>query len=259
MYPNHWRSGATQRSVALIGAGALVAGTIGLVVAPALAAPVRSDLSATCEGLADSPFMDVDGLSQADQDTIGCLYNYDIAEGRTQDSYAPAGNVTRQEMAIFIFRAFDYIENSSAVDRPAVIPPSVYTDSAELTVEGREAVDLLTELGVVTGRTDGSYDPQASISRAEMAVFINRLQGEIADQTTEAARYDAADAEFADVPDDAFYADAVYAIQSVGIVQGTGASQYSPLAPVNRNDMSKFILRHLDENVVAERVTSLVG
>ena len=48
-----------------------------------------------------------------------------------------------------------------------------FTDADEIT--NREAVSVLTSLGVITGKDDGSYDPSGTITRAEMTTIICRI------------------------------------------------------------------------------------
>ena len=47
---------------------------------------------------------------------------------------------------------------------------AAFTDSAD--IKATEAVDTLTALGVIDGYTDGSFKPNGTVTRAEMAKMI---------------------------------------------------------------------------------------
>lgn len=99
---------------------------------------------------------------------VGRLYEENITTGCSIDPlrYCPSKEVTRAEMAAFLVRALD-AENLTAPYRgyfPDVAAGAWYTPY----------VETLHELGVVFGHPDGSYRPLAPVSRAEMAVMLDR-------------------------------------------------------------------------------------
>ena len=46
-----------------------------------------------------------------------------------------------------------------------------FTDRDEIV--NKDAVSMLTTLGVIDGKTDGSFDPEGTVTRAEMAKMIS--------------------------------------------------------------------------------------
>jgi hypothetical protein len=99
-------------------------------------------------------------------------------------------------------------------------------------------VEKLRELGITTGNADGTYAPDRSVTRAEMAVFLTRAFGLTAGPPGSA---------FGDVPDGQWYAPAVEAIRLAGITTGCMASplSYCPVDPVKRDQMASFLVRAL--------------
>jgi murein DD-endopeptidase MepM/ murein hydrolase activator NlpD len=99
---------------------------------------------------------------------VGRLYEENITAGCSADPlhYCPGDGVTRAQMATFLVRAL----NAEASDAPYhgyfpdVAAGAWYTSH----------VERLHELGVVFGFADGSYRPLALVSRAEMAVMLDR-------------------------------------------------------------------------------------
>ena len=90
------------------------------------------------------------------------------------------------------------------------------------------AIERWSDYGVVTGLGDGTFAPDAELTRAEMAqVYVNLFK------LTEKADISS----FIDIPAGAWYADAVAKCVAAGILNGTSGTTFSPLAPVTREQM----------------------
>lgn len=91
-----------------------------------------------------------------------------------------------------------------------------------------EAIERWTSNGVVNGKGENRFDPDATLTRAEMAqIYVNLLNlTEKADIST-----------YTDVPADAWYADAVAKCVAAGVLTGTGSGTFSPLRPITREQM----------------------
>ena len=103
-----------------------------------------------------------------------------VVEGRDASTYAPRSPVTRDQMASFIARAVDYIDdgavNGSAPT--AADSPGHFSDvPAENTHS--DAIDALYEQGVTAGYGDGTYGPRDQTRRDQMASFIMRAYDDI--------------------------------------------------------------------------------
>lgn len=102
------------------------------------------------------------------------------------------------------------------------------------------AVDCVAWYGITTGRTPTSYDPASTVTRLQMALFVERLAGSLGVQL------DTTDAGFTDldgVPPAA--RTAIDSLANAGVVTGTGTSPktYSPAAPVTRAQMAAYLNR----------------
>ena len=99
------------------------------------------------------------------------------------------------------------------------------------------AIERWSDYGVVAGVGDGTFAPDAELTRAEMAqVYVNLFK------LTEKADI----SNFADIPAGAWYADAVSKCVAAGILNGTSNVTFSPLAPVTREQMFAAFGRALD-------------
>lgn len=108
------------------------------------------------------------------------------------------------------------------------------------------AVQYVAQKDYMVGVTDDLFAPYRDLSRAMFVVILHRLDGEptVAANTT-----------FADVPADAWCADAVsWAVQN-GIVYGFSDEQFAPDAPVTRQQMCVMMNRFLDYRAKKDNVT----
>ena len=133
-----------------------------------------------------TPFTDTANLSQDSRDAISQIYQLRITGGATNTTYAPARDVSRGEMALFLQRLMD--EMDPVVDgrddhgyRPEDVDDEViddadvespFRDLLNATREVDEAVTQLYELGVASGTSETTYGPEAEMSRAAMAEFM---------------------------------------------------------------------------------------
>ncbi len=83
--------------------------------------------------------------------------------------FAPQRNITRQDMAVMIYRALESagLANKTANDL-------TYTDSEDVSDYAVAAVALLTDLGLLTG-SDGCFNPLNTATRAEASAIFSRL------------------------------------------------------------------------------------
>ena len=148
------------------------------------------------------------------------------------DRYCPTDAVSRAEMAVFLARALgDDVEPSTGLGVFSDVPGGVwYTD----------AVARMYELGITTGYADGTYRPNASVSRGEMAVFLDRAFDAIQRTSPEIV--------FADVVPEAFYASSTQALFDSAVSLGCAGDpvRYCPFDQVTRGQMASFLGRALD-------------
>lgn len=114
----------------------------------------------------------------------------------------------------------------------SLLPVSAMAEEPSFTdVEGHwgeSAIERWSDYGVVGGKGGGIFDPDANMTRAEMAqMYVNLLN------LTEKADI----SKFTDVPADAWYADAVAKCVAAGILNGTSGTTISPNGTVTREQM----------------------
>ena len=90
-----------------------------------------------------------------------------IVYGDDNNNFGVGNNITRQEAAVMIQRAMEYAEWS-----PELGETVSFTDSDEVSAYAKGAVSKLARAGIISGMADGSFRPQASITRAEAAKML---------------------------------------------------------------------------------------
>ncbi|WP_449602763.1 S-layer homology domain-containing protein [Paenibacillus sp. Marseille-Q9583] len=85
-------------------------------------------------------------------------------EGVGEGKFAPKSNVTRAEFAKMLIRALN-LENNSAIQSFSDVSSTAWY---------APYVAVAAEKGIITGRSAAKFDPNATITRAEMATMISR-------------------------------------------------------------------------------------
>ena len=113
----------------------------------------------------------------------------------------------------------------------AILPASAASFHDTENHWAKSAILELADRGAIKGYEDGSFRPDASISRAETATVIQNIY-QFQVNTT---------GEFSDVPEGEWFADAVYALKSAGIINGVGGGLFAPNNQISRQDTAVIL------------------
>jgi TolB protein len=98
-----------------------------------------------------------------------------VVQGYDDGSYHPGEVVNRGQMAVYIARAVVSPSGDAAVPGPVSAEPTFSDVTAENDWSWcRKHVEYLASEGIVQGYSDGTYHPEAAITRDQMAVYIQR-------------------------------------------------------------------------------------
>lgn len=149
-----------------------------------------------------------------------------VTTGTSPTTFNPFGNVTRGQMAAFLWRFVGEPRSSTNVPFTDVGRSVFYYDALRWMVEN--------ELTTVSGQQP-TYRPTSSTNRAQVVTFLYRLAGE--------PSVDGVSMPFTDVRDDAYFRDAVAWAADLGITTGKTPTSFAPLAPVSRAELVTFLFR----------------
>ena len=124
-----------------------------------------------------------------------------------------------------------------------------FTDDDKVTYE--EAVNVISEIGVVDGYTDGSFNPQGSLTRGAAAKIIcNMILG-----PTTAAELHADTAPYKDVPTNHTFAGYIAYCAKEGIISGYADGTFRPAGTLTGYAFMKMLLGALGYDAAIEGYT----
>ena len=112
-----------------------------------------------------------------------------------------------------------------------------YSDKAD--IKATTAVDMLSSLGVIQGYEDGSFKPNTTVTRAQMAKMIFTIMNGGNDN---ANAYASLPTKFTDLPTAAWAQGYVRYLQNTGIIAGKSATKFAPNDTVTGLEAAKMVL-----------------
>ena len=276
-----------RRSAAVLAAAVAATASPALVTAAAAAGetapPAVQDVRTFCTNPYAAQFRDVPA-SNTFELAIRCVATAGIAfggaNGQPTDRYAPETGVNRGQMASFVARL---VAAADARDRNRSgatfgsqirqLPPDDRTQrfsDVPTTHPHAAAINRLSQAGVVEGTTPGgepgtgTFAPEAPVTRAQMASFLNRAVAYALSQDPRSAGagagYTAPDGAdyYTDDENESAHEANINGITSVGIAVGSAPDKYVPGAQVTRGQMAGFLARTLSQLFDDDRIHSLL-
>ncbi|PZD97223.1 hypothetical protein DNH61_03765 [Paenibacillus sambharensis] len=186
------------------------------------------DIAAASE-MKPAAFTDLDGHWA--QQAIERAAALGIMKGYPDGTFRPKGEVTRAEFAAMITRAFT-LKSAAGVT-------SEFTDAAKLPGWAKEHIAEAAAAGIVTGYADGSFRPNALITRTEMTAVLARV---LELQPDGNAKLSFGDKD--SIP--AWARPAVASAVKAGIVKGSSGNRFSPASSASRAEAGAVIIAGLD-------------
>ncbi|WP_162309305.1 S-layer homology domain-containing protein [Cohnella abietis] len=162
-----------------------------------------------------------------------------IASGYPDDTFRPNHSVTRAEFVVMLANAKQSIHSVNTSPRNHKDASLTFIDADKIGVWAKEAVAYAVEAGIVNGYKDGSFRPNARITRAEMATMIAHALG-LTLETNKATAF----ADDANIP--AWAKSAIEATRKLGIVSGRSGNRFIPMGEATRAEAAVLLLRMLD-------------
>lgn len=127
---------------------------------------------------------------------------------------------------------------------PAIdCPTAAFTDIGK-TAWYHDAVDFMAERQYMNGVGGGRFDPDGTLSRAQLVTIVYRIAGSPAVSQSQNP--------FTDVPAGTWYTDAVIWAAENSVVNGTGSGQFSPDGQVTREQIAAILYRYVHASPEAD-------
>lgn len=111
-----------------------------------------------------NPFLDTDN------EYVAMAYNVGIISGRSQTSFSPKDNLTREQLASIIYNELHILGVNTPFDKNVVIK-----DKANISSWALDAVKFCYDAGILTA-TDGNYiKPKDKATREEAIAIVSRV------------------------------------------------------------------------------------
>jgi len=154
-----------------------------------------------------------------------------IVSGYPDGTFKPGRTVTRAEFAVMLMNALKPQGDGGAL---------TFTDKAMIGSWAQKSIAQAAYAGIISGYEDGSFRPNAEITRAEMAKMVAKALGLIGG-TTETSGF----ADDKDIPNWAKGAAAT--IKNLGIIEGKGANRFAPGDKTTRAEAVTVLLKMLEQ------------
>lgn len=178
-------------------------------------------------GQAASGFKDV-STSYTFYDEVLYLSGEKVISGFPDGSFKPNNKVTRAQAAIMLGRALDLKGE----------PRNTKFKDVSVKVTGSGYIAAAVDRGIISGFPDGTYRPYEPVTRAQMAIFLNRAF------TLEKGNENG----FFDVSSNMAAYQSVLNVSANGIAGGYPDGTYRPDAAVTRGQFSAFMARTLESS-----------
>lgn len=112
-----------------------------------------------------SNFTDRNVIPQWAIDSIDAVASEGFIAGYKDGTFRSEASITRAELAVIVARVL-------GVKSEAAVP---FKDASTIPSWAQQEVAAVTELGLIEGRNDGRFDPNATATRAEEVIILLRL------------------------------------------------------------------------------------
>lgn len=106
-----------------------------------------------------------------------------------------------------------------------------------------DAVDYMMRKGLMTGMSASTFDPEGTLTRAQLVTVLYRIEGE---PTV------TGNMPFTDVEDGQWYSDAIRWAAQNGVVNGVTVTTFAPNTPITREQIAAILYRYTKSEPVKE-------
>lgn len=102
---------------------------------------------------------------------VNWAVDYKITSGTAPTLFSPDANITREQMAVFLY---NYM-NAFHIHLDLIEDAETFVDDDEISDYARTAISIMQQADVINGRGEGIFDPKGLATRAEVATLITRF------------------------------------------------------------------------------------
>lgn len=152
-----------------------------------------------------------------------------IVTGYPGGTFRPNRTVTRAEFAVMLINALKLQGEGAAL---------TFIDTANIGSWARKAVAQAVQAGIISGYEDGSFRPDAEITRVEMVMMLANASG-LSREVNVVTGF----ADDKEIP--AWAKGAVAVVKKRGLVEGKGSNEFDPHGKATRAEAVTVLIRML--------------
>jgi hypothetical protein len=97
-----------------------------------------------------------------------------LVKGKEDGSFGVNETISREDMAVLIYRIAQYLKVTAVTDE-SVVKKASFLDQQQTSQYAREAVTAVMQAGLMNGVKEGYFEPKGSSTRAQAATVLYRL------------------------------------------------------------------------------------
>ncbi len=137
-------------------------------------------------------------------------------------------------------------DNKKDPVKPSTETKVKFTDVGSNYSWAENAINKLSDLGIINGVGDNKFAPQLPSKRGDFILMLTKVLGMKGTATSN----------FNDVPKTKYYYDAIGIAKDAGLAKGVGNNNFNPEGTITRQEMMTFVARALEyKNVTLDKST----
>ncbi len=165
---------------------------------------------------------------------IDCVVLLQVMRGRGDGTFDPSSEVTRAQVASVLAAVVERLQPGLADP-----PPAGFIDVTDTNVHAH-GIDRLADLGIVTGREDGRFLPDAPVTRGQLAALLVRTyQLTVGGDVTPSRTW------FDDI-EGTTHAASISRARDLGLVRGVSRLSFAPEVGARRDQVASLFAAQLD-------------
>jgi hypothetical protein len=106
---------------------------------------------------------------------LSAAYAAGLVRGSGDNRFGPEDRLTREQLAVLLVRAYDYMQSQTEAAQTAESSLAAYDDASDVSSWAMSDVARAIDLGLMRGRGAGKFAPAEQVSRVEAAQAIFNL------------------------------------------------------------------------------------
>lgn len=120
------------------------------------------------------PFSDVDAKAWYAND-VTMAWSLGLVSGVSATEFAPEGAITREQMGVLLYRAWQYVLSNDYINDDTVRSMDLFVDLDHISLWAMEGMSFAVRHGIIQGRAADRLAPSDTATRAEAATMLKRF------------------------------------------------------------------------------------